>query len=572
MSANEARPAPAPADDSVPISTAGVEWRKVHFITPFTRSWAALVIIIAAMHDLFRQIIENAPKIAAAMRMGGMSTVSAAALVIGIVIMGLLLLIVIYSYIAWNFMGYAITEDAVLFKKGIIFRSERHLKLERIQAVDVITPLLGQVFGLSKLHVDSAGGSGSQIDIYFLKTAKCEALRAEVLARAAGLRVEKAQGEVGPDGTLPAAAAGAAGEVVAPEAPEMPLYEVSTEMVMRSVMRLLHLLINGVLALIFFLAGIIGGIHFIVVWAQATGSEPDPGDNFGTAIALFFMSATAVLTIGKLLWNELNITFNFTAALSPDGIRLRHGLTERRSQTIPPRRVHAVEFVQPVLWRKHDWWRVIITTAGYGGVQKNSSVTEVLLPVGDRLTALRALWLVQKDFGVMIDANGQPIPGITFEQFLAESLDTFDVPAGMRPVPRGARWFNWISWRRKGIALTSTMTCIRSGRITRRMSFIPHERIQSVTVSQGPFAHLAGVASINLDLVHGTVNTASTNHDPETARAYWRELLTLAKVQRQAEGPEAWMHRIQDGVTAAEGKSVLSAEATAPAAAASPQP
>ena len=40
--------------------------------------------------------------------------------------------------------------------------------------------------------------------------------------------------------------------------------------------------------------------------------------------------------------------FGFTVAESPDGLRLRHGLLETRSQTVPPGRVQAVRIVEPL--------------------------------------------------------------------------------------------------------------------------------------------------------------------------------------------------------------------------------
>ena len=42
------------------------------------------------------------------------------------------------------------------------------------------------------------------------------------------------------------------------------------------------------------------------------------------------------------VWSRINQGANFRAAISPDGIRLRHGLTETRAQTVPPGRVQAI--------------------------------------------------------------------------------------------------------------------------------------------------------------------------------------------------------------------------------------
>ena len=101
-------------------------------------------------------------------------------------------------------------------------------------------------------------------------------------------------------------------------------------------------------------------------------------------------------------WGRFAGEFGHEAAVSPDGIRLRRGLLEKRSQTLPPGRVQAVRLRQPMLWRLKGWWRVQVNVAGYGGGEEGESAVSaqtVLLPVGPREDALTALWLVLKDIG-----------------------------------------------------------------------------------------------------------------------------------------------------------------------------
>ena len=83
------------------------------------------------------------------------------------------------------------------------------------------------------------------------------------------------------------------------------------------------------------------------------------------------------------VWNRVNQGANFRAAISPDGIRLRHGLTENRAQTVPPGRVQAIRLSQTPLWHGKDWWRVEINVAGYG--QGNEAQRDTVLhPVATR--------------------------------------------------------------------------------------------------------------------------------------------------------------------------------------------
>ena len=57
------------------------------------------------------------------------------------------------------------------------------------QAVDVVQPILARLLGLSELKLEVAGGPGSAVSLAFLKEEEADALRAELLARAATAEV-----------------------------------------------------------------------------------------------------------------------------------------------------------------------------------------------------------------------------------------------------------------------------------------------------------------------------------------------------------------------------------------------
>ncbi|WHP19109.1 PH domain-containing protein [Cellulomonas sp. ES6] len=92
-----------------------------------------------------------------------------------------------YSAIAWRMTRFAVTDDAVHLRSGVLFRQQRQARLDRLQAVDVVQPLLARILGLSELRLEVAGGAGSAVSLAFLREAEAEQLRAELLARAAGL-------------------------------------------------------------------------------------------------------------------------------------------------------------------------------------------------------------------------------------------------------------------------------------------------------------------------------------------------------------------------------------------------
>nr|WP_311497785.1 PH domain-containing protein [uncultured Mobiluncus sp.] len=517
--------------------------------------WGILVVLVAVIYSQLDLIRDLSKEMAAMQSAGKVLPVLLFSL---LAIAALLLLLLLFTYLSWRFTAYALTDEAVLFRHGIIFKKERHMRLNRIQAVDVIAPLVPRLLGLAKLHVDSAGASGSQIDIMYLKASQAQALRAEILSKASGQKTPTGPatdaansltngtkiigiGEAGLVGALPAASG---------EAPETTLYEVPTDMLVGSILRSISTWFAVLLIPLLFVLGLIPAIAIFM---------SGDADSFWAAMLLAPQALLGVLggifaTI-TAIGQKVNEGWNFTAAASADGIRLRHGLTTHDSQTIPPGRVHAVVLKQPLLWRGKDWWRVELTMAGYQGASegngnnKKKTSSHVMLPVGTRTQALQALWMMEHDLGAVTDLNGAEI-GTAGTNLLEVLLYGSGPAPGIFTASSKARWFDWITWNRKAAVLTTTMVMIRDGRITRRVSFVPHCRMQSVALRQGPLQRALGMANVKLHLVPGVVPTTVYHLPNESAQRLWELQVSHADMARQKEPPAAWLERVTSNLEA----------------------
>ena len=109
----------------------------------------------------------------------------------------------------------------------------------------------------------------------------------------------------------------------------------------------------------------------------------------------------AALGLVAAYWGSFNKGYNFTAAISPDGIRLRYGLLDTQAQTLPPGRIQALRVSQPPLWRIFGWYRIQVNVAGYGaaGSDGEGSSRTTLLPVGTFADVITMLALVLPDPG-----------------------------------------------------------------------------------------------------------------------------------------------------------------------------
>ena len=535
-------------------------WRRVHIITPLLEVWQIIVALIAFA------TLRNLNELQEAMSAGLGNAIMDRLFLVALVSVLVIAFLFLYTFLQWRVTAYALTDSALWFRKGILNRNQRHARLDRIQAVDITQPVLARLVGLGKLDVEVAGGADSNITIGFLKVSELEALRGEILARAAGLKMAaqspaqaSAMGGQGyaapygapqatspyasvPQGQYPQAPAmpvqpGAmpqpanfsyTGEVFAPStipvAPERELYQVPMGRLLASQLLSMSALFS-VLAL-------------IVIIVIGAGSIP----YIGLAGITASLSGVAMLglSVASFHWNRFASEANFRLAISPDGLRLRRGLLSTRSQTIPPRRIHAIEIQQPLLWRFFGWYRVLILQAGYGAKdteQNKQQSSHVLIPVGTRQDVNFALWAVIEDLGV------DDIPA-----FIDAAL--YGTGSGNGFVRMSARAFilDPFLFKRRARAITRTTFVVRDGWLTRKSFWAPIARLQSVSAKAGPLERVLGVATLHMHLVPGPFSMKAEHQDATQVSADLETLLRLGHVTRASEPPEKWMLRMENGV------------------------
>jgi putative membrane protein len=95
-----------------------------------------------------------------------------------------------YGVLSWKTTHFRIGDDDLRLETGVLFKRSRRVRLDRLQAVDVVRPLVARVLGLAELRLEVAGGSSSEAPLAYLSESAAQQLRAELLARAAGLHHE----------------------------------------------------------------------------------------------------------------------------------------------------------------------------------------------------------------------------------------------------------------------------------------------------------------------------------------------------------------------------------------------
>ncbi|MFJ1730976.1 PH domain-containing protein [Streptomyces sp. NPDC088254] len=425
--------------------------RRLHPVTPFRRAWAPVAVVAGwAAHDPNQ-----------AQRQLARLTTTTLLIAVAVVIPAAAL----YGFLSWWFTRFAVTDSELRIRTGLVFRRTAHIRLERIQAVDVTRPLLARIAGVAKLRLDVVGADKKD-ELAFLGEDEASALRAELLARAAGFAPETAH-EVG--------------EAPARELLRVPARELA-----------IALALTGATWGALIAALVVLPVLWLVtesVWTVLATGVP-------------LLGAAGARSVGRFV-----AEFDWSVGDSPDGLRIDHGLLDRAHETVPPGRVQTVRIVEPLLWRRRGWVRVELDVAG--------STNSVLVPVAPREAAEAVIARV--------------LPGVTVP----------DAAALARPPRRAGRCLP-VWWRGYGTAVTDTVFASRHGLLRRSLALVPHAKVQSVRLTQGPWQLLWRVADVRVDSGAGTTVTARLR-DAREAAELLRGQAERSRTGRRDARPDRWM-------------------------------
>ncbi|MGW4171699.1 PH domain-containing protein [Streptomyces chartreusis] len=428
-----------------------VSERRLHPVTPLRRAWAPVAVLIGwAVHDP-----DQAQR--------QLTRLTTTTLLIALAV--LLPAAALYGFLTWWYTHFAVTDAELRIRTGLVFRRTAHIRLERIQAIDVTQPLLARVAGVAKLKLDVIGADKKD-ELAFLGAEEARALRAELLARAAGFAPETAH-EIG-------------------EAPSQQLLRVPP----------------GVLATSLVLTG--------ATWATLAAALVVPTVLWLVTESAWTVLATAVPLVGAAGASSVGrfvTEYDWTVGESQDGLRIDHGLLDRAHETVPPGRVQTVRIVEPLLWRRRGWVRVELDVAG--------SANSLLLPVAPREVAESVVARV--------------LPGVTVPSRASLS----------RPPRRAGRCVP-LWWRGYGLAVTDAVFAARTGLLRRSLALVPHAKVQSVRLAQGPWERLWGVADVHVDTGANKTVTARLR-DAEEASELLRGQAERSRTGRRDARPDRWM-------------------------------
>jgi putative membrane protein len=376
-----------------------------------------------------------------------------------------------YGFIHWKVTRWKIDGDTLRIETGLIRKDSRRLPLARIQAVDVVQPMAARLLGVSELRIRLAGSGSTDGKLAYLSEETAIGLRGRLLG--------------GSHET----------DAVAFEQAEVPMAVLPTGRLVGSVLLSLVSLI---------LIGTVGTLLVLDDLAPKTA-----------AAATGFLAAY-LLSFASVVWRRLSGQYHFEAVESGDGMRIRRGLLQTVSETIPLARIQAVRQVQPLLWRPLGWCRLEVDIAGSSGRNQRGEGTGVvrkaLLPVGSQGDA----------WHLVLRLMGGPDP---------ERI----------PPPRRARYKTPLSYHFLAAGHDATHAVCVTGRLNKVTTWVPLEKTQSIRRVQGPVQRRFGLATVHVDVAGRRSRAEFRDRTVEEADRLVEELSEFSRQARRrpAEPPAA---------------------------------
>ncbi|QHC69452.1 PH domain-containing protein [Rathayibacter sp. VKM Ac-2801] len=496
---------------AVETDLADGEWHRLHPATPVLKGGIGLLVVLGIVITNLRERLvelflpgpegfESGDPVDELLRRG---LVGWALLAVAV---GLAVAVFAF-WLSWRMHTFRITDEVVEVRSGVLFRTNRRARLDRIQGIAVQRPLFARLFGAAKLEV-SVAGQDANVQLSYLGSRLVDALRRDILRLASGVREREATA----DGAAPA------GGFLARRLEEFgePQDDAPPESVVSIPPgRLLGSLVFSGFTL--FLAASAVAVVFVAV--------------YGSPYVLFAI-LPGLIGSGSYYVRQFVRSLRYSIAATPDGVRVGYGVLSTSSDTIPPGRIHAVEITQPLLWRPFGWWQVRIDRAGHAASRgANGEPNTTILPVGDLAAVERVLGLLLP--GPAEGAESTPV---------GDALRHRDA-AGFTRAPRSAVWLRPFSFRRTGYRLTDEVAILRSGAVWRRVAVVPLARMQSVGVQQGPLQRLLGLASARVHTVAGPVTPLVPVMSAADGLAFFESLATAGVRAADRDASHQWGRR-----------------------------
>jgi putative membrane protein len=379
----------------------------------------------------------------------------------------LVVVLVVIFWLQWRVHVFRMDDDVIDVKKGLLVKTWRQARRDRVNTIGVRRPLLPRLLGLAKLDIQAAGNDANVV-LEYLPVTLAQDLRRLILQGDVSERSEEVE--------------------------QRPQREVDVPL-----FRYVGSLVASVETVV-----LLTVITTVSIFAIAVG---DLAVWLAVVLALFVY--VVYLVERTVRWG------NFVVDSLSGDLRVSVGLLATSVETIPPQRIHTLEFSQPWPWKLFGWWRLNANLASQPGAATNKAPEHtVIIPVATVAEVMKIVRLGMP--GMILGEVEEQVEGL-----LSQPRKRLTGGLGS---PRRGRWRNPFSAHLTMATLQPGLVVMRRGLLTSRISVTPLTRIQSASVSRGPWHRALGLSQIHLHSVAGPVSLRASALDSADARKWWEEL------------------------------------------------
>jgi putative membrane protein len=416
-----------------------------------------------------------------------------------------------FEFFRYFTLRYRLGPEELVVRKGLIFRSERHIPFSRIQNINLVQGPLHRWFGVADVSIETAGGKEPEAILKVLSVDAVGRMRRQVFTgqdniTAADFSIDSA------DSTVPGAATPSpAGRAEAPR-------KLILQLDPRELAVLGLITVRG-LALVAVLFGLGWELDLwdnidIRGWIS---QQMEQGISTLERILAVAGLLVAVPTLAALsiAWSFLRF-YDYRLEASGEDLHVSCGLLTRRTATIPRHRIQLISIRETILHRAFARVSVRVETAAglseqdeeakdrmmaqrwFIPIVRREELGPVLRQVLPRLELEGVRWhalpptaraRMMKRNSVIAMLASVPVAWFTWPWGLAAPLVL--VPLGLWHAHRAARFIGW-DHAPFGMAF-------RSGVLTRCLSATFPDKMQVISLRQSPFDRRHRMATLRID-------------------------------------------------------------------------
>lgn len=257
-----------------------------------------------------------------------------------LILPAVLVLIGAFALLYYLRFHFYISSDALIVERGIFQRERLQIPFDRIQAVQLFQGPIQQVFGLTGVRVDTAGSSGSELELVAIRKSEATVLQQFLNSKMAATTLGAEEGQRADD---------------APDQePEgQPLVALDFRGLLKVGLSQNHFK-NAFLGLALFLSLFQGAEEQVSQWLD--GVPVVLLSALGLTSVLLFIPGLVVMgSIGVLtsLGSVLLRYWRLNSTLGRDGLKLQMGLLRRNAFEVPFDKIHLTEW-------KSNWIRRLL--------------------------------------------------------------------------------------------------------------------------------------------------------------------------------------------------------------------